>query len=262
MCPDPTANPLRGYPVVIKPDGHPWGRCERLPEYVVIKVPGLPVGSVNIDHERTWRMAIDYAQVSADYVADSFVFTVSATRFNARTGEGKISLPVLVANKAERLLENWGATGISFADNAVTFSIRIADAYRTRAFWEGRDLTGLVFTDLSYDQGTGIHRVRIDYSVRVWADTEERDDFVEALAERAAVISHNTTTKRLTVDIARSRVRAEFQDEVRMRVESIVVRRRRYRAPESAVAVAEAAGGTLAVTQAEYQAAIIDQVSE
>ena len=29
----------RGYPVVIMPDGHQWGRLERLPDFVVIKVP-------------------------------------------------------------------------------------------------------------------------------------------------------------------------------------------------------------------------------
>jgi hypothetical protein len=39
-CPDPCVNPHRGDPVAVKPDGHTWGLCEGLPEYVVIKIPG------------------------------------------------------------------------------------------------------------------------------------------------------------------------------------------------------------------------------
>jgi len=33
----------RGYPVVVMPDGHPWGNEERLPLFVVIKLPGVSV---------------------------------------------------------------------------------------------------------------------------------------------------------------------------------------------------------------------------
>jgi hypothetical protein len=40
-CGDQTANPLKGYPVTIRDDGHQWGLGERLPEYVVFKVPGV-----------------------------------------------------------------------------------------------------------------------------------------------------------------------------------------------------------------------------
>lgn len=33
----------RGDIVVVKPDGHEWGKDERLPKFVVVKIPGLPV---------------------------------------------------------------------------------------------------------------------------------------------------------------------------------------------------------------------------
>jgi hypothetical protein len=36
----------RGMPVVVMPDGHPWGGQERLPLFVVIKVPLVPVSAV------------------------------------------------------------------------------------------------------------------------------------------------------------------------------------------------------------------------
>lgn len=36
----------RGMPVVVMPDGHQWGLAERLPDFVVIKLPLVPVESV------------------------------------------------------------------------------------------------------------------------------------------------------------------------------------------------------------------------
>lgn len=33
----------RGYPVAVYPDGTKWGACERLPKFVIIKLPGVPV---------------------------------------------------------------------------------------------------------------------------------------------------------------------------------------------------------------------------
>lgn len=36
----------RGMPVVVMPDSHTWGLEERLPKFVVIKIPGVPVDKV------------------------------------------------------------------------------------------------------------------------------------------------------------------------------------------------------------------------
>lgn len=36
----------RGMPVVVMPDGHPWGAMEGLPNFVVIKFPLVPVARI------------------------------------------------------------------------------------------------------------------------------------------------------------------------------------------------------------------------
>jgi hypothetical protein len=36
----------RGFPVVVMPDGWVWGTEERLPKFVVIKIPGVPISKV------------------------------------------------------------------------------------------------------------------------------------------------------------------------------------------------------------------------
>jgi len=44
----------RGMPVVVMPDGHSWGLEERLPRFVVIKIPTIAVSTVQkyLDQER------------------------------------------------------------------------------------------------------------------------------------------------------------------------------------------------------------------
>jgi hypothetical protein len=43
----------RGMPVVVAPDGHTWGAEERLPRFVVLKLPGIGVERVQqfIEHQ-------------------------------------------------------------------------------------------------------------------------------------------------------------------------------------------------------------------
>lgn len=36
----------RGYPVVVRPDGHEWGAQERLPDFGILKLPLVPVAKV------------------------------------------------------------------------------------------------------------------------------------------------------------------------------------------------------------------------
>lgn len=48
----------RGYPVVVMPDGHPWGTEERLPLFVVIKLPGVEVETA-LKYIEPWQDALD-----------------------------------------------------------------------------------------------------------------------------------------------------------------------------------------------------------
>lgn len=36
----------RGYPVVVKEDGHEWGAEERWPKFAILKLPGVPAAKV------------------------------------------------------------------------------------------------------------------------------------------------------------------------------------------------------------------------
>jgi hypothetical protein len=258
-CPEVEANPLRGYIVVVKPDGHTWGRCEGPSEYGVVVVPGLDP-KAHVERERPWHMAADLSIVTADYVNDAFRMQLAATAWNARTGEGKITEAGILKYKADRFLAAWGAAGISFSDNAAEFDIRIADAYRSRQFWNGADLTGFALADMSYDQATGVHRVRITYPATL--TTKERDEFEALCRELTTFVSINTSTRQVTVDIRRSTVRDRFMEEVRENIRHIILRRRRYRLSEASCAAIEATGGRLTIAAADLPAQILDHLTD
>jgi len=67
----------RGMPVVVMPDGHPWGARERLPRFVVLKLPGISVDRVlkyieperDASNERTRRRLWQFAFASMPAVA-------------------------------------------------------------------------------------------------------------------------------------------------------------------------------------------------
>lgn len=48
----------RGMPVAVMPDGHPWGSEERVPKFVVMKIPLIPVSTVE-KYIASWVDATD-----------------------------------------------------------------------------------------------------------------------------------------------------------------------------------------------------------
>jgi hypothetical protein len=85
-CTDPIANPLRGMPVVVKPDGHTWGNAECMPEYVVIKLPGTPVSAVE-QYAASWVTVTDNGELKSTITTH---------------GRRRYLVPNVVVNAAER----------------------------------------------------------------------------------------------------------------------------------------------------------------
>jgi hypothetical protein len=48
----------RGHPVVVMPDGHPWGKEERPPKFVVLRFPGLSVDALRAYCDMWWQSAL------------------------------------------------------------------------------------------------------------------------------------------------------------------------------------------------------------
>jgi len=222
------------------------GRCIEPPSpnsgKVIVKVPGLDRITSRSQIAEWWTRLL-YSVVTSDPTTDNFRLRIQATEFNPNSGIGKLTREMV-----ETYLSSWGATNITVADNAVEFDIRILDAIKSAGFWRGLDRTGIVFAETSYNQTSGKHRCRVNYS-----STALSGDDVErfAVENGCTIISHNLETKVLIFDITRQIVRDQFEQDVRRRAEKMIVRRK-FHLGEAAIQAAEAAGRMMTVSIAEY----------
>jgi hypothetical protein len=243
-------------PVVVQPDGHTWGNSECPPEYVILKIPGVDPSTV-VPHTRPWATKVRLDVLSSTPSTDTHTIRVSAVGFNPNSGEGK-----LTRAKVEGFLLAWGATGVSVADNAVTFDIRIIDAITSTRFWGELELDGVSFSEQGYTPTTGTHRISLDYSGKVFESAKERTACVRKVQENATLVSHDPAARVIVLDVRRATVRDEFMEEVKRKSEGTILRRRRFRISESLMAEAEAAGGILSIDSAKYSGGVIDIATE
>jgi hypothetical protein len=212
------------------------------PGRAAVRVPGLARDQFRTQMAEWWRR-LSYAVVSSNLAADSFRLTVSATDFNPTSGIGKLG-----AGMVETYLGNWGATNIIVADNAVTFDITILAAIKAKDFWRGLDITGMTLAELAYTQATGVHRCRVNYS----ASSRTPEELTAAIVERGGTVTGaNVGNHTITFEMDRQDVRDAFQNDVKQRVEAMVVRRK-FHIGEAAVQAIEAAGGMLTISIAQY----------
>jgi hypothetical protein len=240
----------RGDPVVAMPDGHSWGVREGLPKFVLLKVPGVTVAQAQ-QYIAPWTRAFTFTVVSSNLATDTHAMTIAVSAGVASGGAGGIT-----REQVEAFLNNWNATVNSAAANSVNFTCVILNAIRSAGFWN-RDVSALSFTEVSYTQATGNHRVRADYPAAMTAAQVE-----DAVRVRGGVItSHNTGARRITFDITRATVRSHFEATVIARLGS-AWNRRRFRLTDAEVSAIESAGGVVTRTPAQVQAALRDRQTE
>jgi hypothetical protein len=126
----------------------------------------------------------------------------------------------------EAYLNNWGASVFSAADNAVVFDVSIYNAAISQGFWE-QELTGVIFSEISYVQATGVHTIQVNYTAQIaWKakDVERR-----ITMKGGTVISDNAGVARFT--ITRTAVSDVFKRNVKEKVEQILYRNQYYLPP-------------------------------
>jgi len=257
--PDPVVDregmPKRGDLVAKLPDGHEWGSGERLPNFVILKLPGVKDAVIDF-HIRPWYRRINYFIVGSDPVIDGFRIRIETTEYNSNSGEGKITRDMV-----ELYLNKWGASVVSIGDNQVTFDVRILDAIKSQGFWSGVPLNLLGISEINYEQSTGVHTVRVDYSgLLPYLNDENRERAIKFVVGRFS----NIFTESLGVfvgDTDRAVVRQEFQDFIKRRAEGIVVYRKFYLS-SAVMDVIEANGGIYTATKAQYLNYIRNKMTE
>lgn len=236
----------KGFVVALHEDGQPWGSREGLPAFVRILLPGVPTSDLAGTTD-VWETMFDFEVVGSDPSIDGYRIAVVASHGRASDLKGAVT-----RTRVEAYLNSWNAVVVSTSFNRVVFDVRIFDAATSNAFWE-RAVGSILFTERAYDQASGTHDVRADYSA-----TGLPSAGVEAfVASKAQILAHNTSTRRLDYRVSRTSVREEFRGQVQQ-IFSGVVQQRRWYVDPLVVDAAIAAGGEIVGLPLDVRDALAD----
>lgn len=243
----------KGDIIVVKPDGHTWGAGEGLPTFVRVLCPGLDAAVVE-DRIQPWVYNIDFEVLNSNLALDGF--RIRATNANAGTS----GLAGLTQNGIEQYLNRWNAAFVSAANGGITFDIGIYQAATSEGFWDA-NINDIVFTELSYTQGTGKHVIEVNYSAhpRYLDALDSFGNDVAAMVQRTGATLLTNVQGVATIEVDRGDVRDRFRSELTQRLG--VYRRHRYHFTEAQVDTVIAAGGSITVTVPQLTAAVQDRLA-
>jgi hypothetical protein len=238
----------KGDIVEIRASGTPFGGAE--PDaFVMVEVPDIPMDDFE-GYNLAWQREIEFGVVTSDPATDGFRLRLYSS--TANNGLGSIA-----REDVESFITAWGGSVHSYADNEVVFDITIYDALTAPAFWEIPDIAAqVVFTELSYDQATGVHRIQADYSA-----LGNNPTYVERYAKRMGLTIVSHSSKVLTYDAERSTVNNAFQKDLKEKARKQVARRR-YHIADSVVDTIISNGGTYTTDKATLLNYVKDKVTE
>ncbi len=238
----------KGDVVEVRANNAFYGAAEGLPDFIIVKAPALLMG-VARDYMKVWESEIQFEVVNSNLAVDGHrirLFTAN----NSVSGLGNVT-----RTQVEEFITKWGGTVASVAANEVVFDITIMDAIQSAGYWD-IDLTGVVFTEVSYDQPSGVHVIDADYNA-----IGNNPSYIETFLENKVrtVISHDAKVVRFDVD--RATVRSVFEADIAEASKKRIERRRWYMAPASVDTVITA-GGTSTATPAQLNTYLKDRTLE
>jgi hypothetical protein len=237
--------------VFIAEDGHNWGALEGLPNFIVVKVPGLALAAIQ-DRRDAWVRSIGYEVVNQDAVQDGVRVRVFTEVPGGANQYG------LTRAQVESWLNNWGASVVDATTNEVRFDITVQAAYMSAGFWGTDPATFNIFlTETNYDQVSGVHTVAVDLSSSTISPQNVEDHIKQA---GATIVSYSPSTKVAVIEFTRTQMRQYFINALKESLRK-EVRTRRYSVSAATVAAAIAAGGVITMTTAELTADVLDKAA-
>jgi hypothetical protein len=233
----------KGDIIEVRASGSPFGG-EEPNSFVIVEVPNLPMTDFE-GYNRAWEREIDFEIVASSPPTDSFRLRLFAILIKGTLGS-------ISKADVEAFINSWGGSVYSYGDNEVIFDIAIYNALKSQAFWD-ITVNSIIFTEVSYNQTTGIHRVKADYSA-----LKNNPTYVERFVKGKglSIISH--ADKQLIYDANRLVVRDVFQKDIQEKIRR-TVRRRRYCIPESVVDTIISNGGMVSTNETTLATYIIDK---
>jgi hypothetical protein len=215
--------------------------------FVLAEVPDLPMADYK-DKSSAWERLIDFSVSGQDLSVDGYRLKLFSTLVAGTSG-------IITREEVEAFINSWGGVVFSVAVNEVLFDITIFDALTSKPFWDGRDISQILFSEISYDQETGIHQIQADYSA-----LENNPTYIETVIANKGmtVTSHNE--KIITFEGDRETARNEFQKDIKEKSKKLVERRRYYVNP-GVVDYIINQGGSIVTSKATLDTYIKDKLA-
>jgi len=207
---------------------------------------------------RKWRREIDWEFVGHDYTIDGHrlrVFVkpeyVSVSGLNSLTRE-----------QVESYLNRWRASVQSVAANEVIFDATIYEAIASPGFWNRDDdiLLTVQFTEMSYDQSTGIHVVEANYRNDPVLSNLDPEIIEAEIISRGGIITNHPTNK-VQFAISRTTVFDIFKQDIKEKMDKTYSVREFKILPQH-IQMALDNSGTLSVTHQQFAQYVYNRLND
>lgn len=228
-----------GSPVRCEDDGFSWGSSEGLPDFYLVKVPGMPK-AFGAQYLESWAHDPVFKVIDSNEELDTLRIKTNISKVSA-TGKG-----ALVREKSEEVFTRWGAAVVDWQADQVVFDLSIYGAITSDGFWL-TDASKMVLSQTKYIPLEGAHRVRIESS------PYRAQDIATILKKRQClqIPPDSFATSRETV---KEHCLTDIEDRLRQ----VKHAKCRWYAPPAAMQAIADAGGTVTIDQPRFLANIRD----
>lgn len=215
--------------VVVMPDSHEWGLKEGLPDFYLIKVPGVTVSDAK-QYISEWNHAITYTQDAHQASTDGYRYTLTSSAV-AAGGKGSLTL-----TKVQNFFDKWNATIQSNTSNSVTFDVSIYGLATSTGFW-GKTAT---FNETSYNEITGEHIIEVI-----------TPEITDAQIKRNCLINEVEYIAPRSFKVTRS-IRQAMREGIERTFNNVVVDRRRWYVTSAGMSALANNNGVITVTPSQF----------
>lgn len=181
-----------------------------------------------------WMPDIEITRESLSVGADRWRYTVRSRLVRASDNHGGMN-----QGKTKGFMEAWSFINITYQANRTRGRNTVFGLITSRGFW--KQLAQSIFTELSYDQDTGQHVIRMDYSAVRPNKDEETKTLIDDL-EVTTFIAQDAAANTIDFSVMRDEVLADFEQNVITRLENKIATRRWLMDPTEVDRIAVASG--------------------
>jgi hypothetical protein len=178
-----------------------WGSKEGLPYSIRVIIPDATRAQI-LAYTGKWKLEYDYEVVTHNLPQDGYRIRVFS-KYPSVSGACSIT-----REQVENYLIHWGATYKSASQNEVVFDFTVYKSAISNGVWGNTLFIG--FTEVSYNQSTGVHVVDADYSAITPTPNPAKIEG-QVIGKGGLIVSHDAENKIVRFSFDRTLVTARLK---------------------------------------------------